>query len=184
MCNIDLWTFKVKTSFPLTLLSKMSKNQIFFILSKLFCEISSKWDQSMPRTRFRILREAAKKSSVTLVGARPAGWVWINYSLLVLSRIPQRAVILSWDTSHQRATSSRPCGAEKWRSTALWHPVTRLDMVHQCVEQCSELWCVVRSDVLARDGWRKSRQTRSVPHGALTVRVEEASFKDGLWGFK
>ena len=127
VCNIDLWTFKVKTSFPLTLWSKLSKNQI------LFCEISSKWDQSMPRTRFRILREAAKKSSVTLVGARPAGWVWINYSLLVLSRIPQRAVILSWHTSHQRATSSRPCGAEKWRSTALWHPVTRLDMVHQCV---------------------------------------------------
>ena len=110
----------------------------YFLSSPSFCEISSKWDQSMPRTRFRILREAAKKSSVTLVGARPAGWVWINYSLLVLSRIPQRAVILSWHTSHQRATSSCPCGAEKWRSTALWHPVTRLDMVHQCVLQCSE----------------------------------------------
>ena len=89
----------------------------YFLSSPSFCEISSKWDQSMPRTRFRILREAAKKSSVTLVGARGAR-VWINYSLLlVLSRIPQRAVILSRYTSHQRATSSRRCGAEKWRST-------------------------------------------------------------------
>ena len=128
---VQIVTFVVQCATLICELSKLKPHSLwpccqswakikYFLSSPSFCEISSKWDQSMPRTRFRILREAAKKSSLTLVGARGAEYELITRCCSsFLGFHNERSYCPGTPrTSVLGATSSRRCGAEKWRSTA------------------------------------------------------------------